>query len=262
MTSESTDSTPSPSPRPVVLVPGYWLGGWAWEEVVQHLHDANVSATAVTLPGMDPGDPERASRGLEEQADHLERLVTELVAESGPVVLVAHSGGNLPVMRLLGRSPELVAHVVWVDSGPQLDGTIGAPDLPSDISEVALPPYEELAETASLEGLTARQLDCFRERAVPQPAAVMREPLHLETEGWRDLPATMVCCSLTSQDVQGMAGQGHPMMAPVTAVRDLELVDLPTGHWPQWSRPDDLATLLAERARRVAPAALTDPRSA
>ena len=33
-------------------------------------------------------------------------------------------------------------------------------------------------------------------------------------------------------------------MAPVrefTKIRDVEYVDLPTGHWPQFTRPEDLA---------------------
>jgi len=45
-----------------------------------------------------------------------------------------------------------------------------------------------------------------------------------------------------------MARQGHPMMAEVATLRDLELVDLPTGHWPMWSRPADLASAIANAA--------------
>ena len=35
------------------------------------------------------------------------------------------------------------------------------------------------------------------------------------------------------------------MFAEVSRLRDLELVDLPTGHWPMWSRPADLANAVA-----------------
>ncbi len=45
-----------------------------------------------------------------------------------------------------------------------------------------------------------------------------------------------------------MARDGHPMMAEVATLRDLELVDLPTGHWPMWSRPTDLASAIANAA--------------
>ena len=61
---------------PVVLVPGHWLGGWAWDEVVTRLTERGVTATAVTLPGRDPTDPHRARRTLEDQAQELERIVT------------------------------------------------------------------------------------------------------------------------------------------------------------------------------------------
>ncbi len=45
-----------------------------------------------------------------------------------------------------------------------------------------------------------------------------------------------------------MAHEGHPMMAEVATLRDFELIDLPTGHWPMWSRPADLAAAIATAA--------------
>ena len=48
-----------------------------------------------------------------------------------------------------------------------------------------------------------------------------------------------------------LAREGHPMMAEVATLRDLELVDLPTGHWPMWSRPADLAAAIAHTAAPV-----------
>ena len=42
-------------------------------------------------------------------------------------------------------------------------------------------------------------------------------------------------------------------LAPVrefTRIRDVEYVDLPTGHWPQFTRPDDLARSILTSADR------------
>lgn len=58
----------------------------------------------------------------------------------------------------------------------------------------------------------------------------------------------MVACSFPSEVVMQKARQGHPMMAEVGTLRDLEFVDLPTGHWPMWSRPADLAAAIAHAA--------------
>lgn len=46
------------------------------------------------------------------------------------------------------------------------------------------------------------------------------------------------------------AEEGYPFLAGLADLRDLTYVDLPTSHWPMWSRPDDLADLLGEIARR------------
>jgi len=45
-----------------------------------------------------------------------------------------------------------------------------------------------------------------------------------------------------------MARAGDPMMAEVATLGNLELVDLPTGHWPMWSRPAELAAAIAQAA--------------
>jgi len=35
-------------------------------------------------------------------------------------------------------------------------------------------------------------------------------------------------------------GQGHPYVRELAKIRDVSFVDLPTGHWPQFTRPSDL----------------------
>jgi pimeloyl-ACP methyl ester carboxylesterase len=165
------------------------------------------------------------------------------------VVLVAHSGAGLPTSVLLDREPTAIARVVYVDSGPSSDGSAFDASVPPEEDEVPLPPFEELAAGgASLEGLSEDDLQRFRGRSVPEPGPVMREPIHLGNDARRDVPSTIIACSFPSEVVMQMAQQGHPMMAEVGTLRDLELVDLPTGHWPMWSRPTDLAAAIANAA--------------
>jgi pimeloyl-ACP methyl ester carboxylesterase len=222
-----------------VLVPGFWLGGWAWDGVADRLRAAGHRAVPVTLPGLDPDDPQRAAATIADQADHLRAIVAE---QPGPVALVAHSGANLPTSVLLDREPTAVARVIYVDSGPVADGGRFDPSAPAELAELPLPPFDQLR--ASLDGLDDDTLRTFRQRSVPAPGAVVREPVRLTNDARRDVPTTIVACSYPSEVMLKLAREGNPMMAETATLRDLEVVDLPTGHWPMWSRPADLAATL------------------
>ena len=41
---------------PILLVPGFWLGAWAWDEVVADLRADGQYVTALTLPGLESAD--------------------------------------------------------------------------------------------------------------------------------------------------------------------------------------------------------------
>jgi hypothetical protein len=41
------------------------------------------------------------------------------------------------------------------------------------------------------------------------------------------------------------------MFAEVTRLEHLDVVDLPTGHWPMWSRPADLAETIRAAVTRI-----------
>ncbi len=101
-----------------------------------------------------------------------------------------------------------------------------------------------LGQQASLEGLSTEVLERFRERAVPQPGPALRQPVELVDDARRRIPTTLVCCSISGTQVRELAQAGHPMFAEVAELDHLDVVDLPTGHWPMWSRPGDLAELI------------------
>ena len=230
----------------IFLIPGHWLGAWAWDDVAEHLREAGHHAIAMTLPGLDTEDTQRSSRTLDDQAAAIEHaLIQEAGTGHRSAVIVAHSGANAPVSMVLDRHPELVRRVIWVDSGPLASGSAFAPDAPADLDELPLPAFEALAEQASLDGLGPDELDRFRRRAVPEPGPVLRQAVTLTNDERLDIPTTVVCCSISSDQLRELATAGHPMFAEAGRLTHLDFVDLPTGHWPMWSRPADLAQVIA-----------------
>ncbi len=241
-----TTTTSSPT---IILIAGHWLGAWAWDEVLDHLKIDHSRAVAITLAGLDGEDPQRATKTIDDQAAGiLQEFVQRGVSEDQPAIIVAHSGANAPVSLVLDRHPELVDRVIWVDSGPVATGTIFAPELPDEVEELPLPPFEVLAQQASLEGLSAEVLERFRARAVPEPGPVLRQSVELSNDARRRVRTTLVCCSIPSAQLLELARADHPMFAEVANLEHLEVIDLPTGHWPMWSRPGDLAEVIRSAA--------------
>jgi pimeloyl-ACP methyl ester carboxylesterase len=237
-------TTPSARvPAHVVLVPGFWLGAWAWDDVVEHLREHGVAAQALTLPGLEPDHPDRGSVRLEDHVAAIEQALG-LAPQGARTVLVAHSGAAVPATVALDRHVDHVDHVVWVDTAPVVDGYAVDPDVAG--SEYPLSAqYEEELEQGSMAGLSEEQLATFRDRAVPQPTASIRDAVSLVDERRLDVPGTIVCTAFSADDYRSYAAQGMPFLAGVLTYPRLELVDLPTGHWPMWSRPAELAAIIA-----------------
>lgn len=233
----------------IILIAGHWLGAWAWDEVLEHLKTDRPRAIAMTLPGLDAHDPERATKTLDAQAEAILGVITQ--HGNQPAILVAHSGANAPVSLVMDRYPELVHRVVWVDSGPVATGSVFAPDLPEEMEELPLPPFDVLAQQASLEGLTKEVLEQFRARAVPEPGPVLRQSIELTNDARRKVRTTLICCSIPSAQVLELAQTGHPMFTEVANLEHLDVIDLPTGHWPMWSSPRDLAKAIQSEASRT-----------
>lgn len=235
--------------HPLVLLPGYWLGSWAWDAVADRLRVAGHAVSAVTFPGLESPFTPRAEVTF---ADHVAAALDALDGERA--VLVAHSGAGAVATAVLDRAPERVARVVYVDSGPSADGTVPRPDVGEDVVELPLPSFDELeAEGSSLAGLDEAALRRFRDNAVPHPAGAVRERLDLHDPRRHAVPATLVCCSMTSALVRELAAAAQPMLAAVNELEHVDYVDLLTGHWPMWSRPAELAEVIGGAAVKADP---------
>ena len=228
-------------PTPIILVPGFWLGAWAWDDVADRLRAEGHDVTALTLPGLDSIDTDRSGIGTE---DHVSAIVDAIRGAGRPVVLALHSGAGASGYGAIDRVPNLVAHAVYVDTGPAI-GALGA-DFEGD--EYPLPSLEDLAAEENLDGLSDDHLATFAARAVPQPGDVLRQATVLTNEARCDVPSTVICTGYTSDQYRDAIEAGYEFVAGLSEARDVTWIDLPTSHWPMWSRPDDIAEILADIA--------------
>jgi pimeloyl-ACP methyl ester carboxylesterase len=233
---------------PIVLVPGFWLGAWAWDEVAAALRADGHDVTALTLPGLESADADRSSITL---ADHVDAICNAVTAAGAPVVLAVHSGAGASGYAASDRIPERIAAMVYVDSGP----ATGALEPDFDAVEKPLPSRQELEAEENLDGLSEEQLETFWRRAVPEPGRVLREAPELANDARLDVPTTAICTAFTSDQYKAAVKEGYAWLGGFAELRDVTWVDLPTSHWPMWSRPRELAEIIGDVAKAHAPGA-------
>jgi len=231
-----------------VLVPGAWLGAWAWADVARRLTDAGHEVHAVTLPGLAERADEAPAASID-LSTHVEDVLARLDRLGlRDVTLVVHSYAGVVGGVVADRAPERLARVVYVATRPVPDGmslfdrlgpegeqgvrglaaAAGDPDrfpvLPDDLLDLYYPGH----------GLTGGVLARFRRLATPHPIAAQAERVKLSGAGDR-VPRTMLWCTADGP-------------APVAAgTPGWTYRELPAGHWPMLTVPDLLAeALLAE----------------
>ena len=229
----------------IVLVPGFWLGAWAWDDVAPLLAERGYAVTSLTLPGLEPDHPARGEITLD---DHVDSITAALDRGAERRVLVVHSGAALPGTMVLDRQPDVVDHVVFVDTAPVRDGFAMNPELEDPEFPLAAA-WESEREGGSMRDLTDEQLRTFQDRAVPQPGRTVSGPVRLSDPARLAVPGTVVCTAFPSTDYRSYAEQGAGFLAGLLDHTALDLVDLPTGHWPMWSRPVELAEVIDRAAR-------------
>ncbi len=223
----------------IILIPGLWLDGSSWDEVVPALEEAGHRTHPLTLPGMESKDADRAKITLRDHVDAVVEVIDSFDPADGKVVLVGHSGGGAIAHAAVDARPERVARVVYVDSGPLGDGGVINDELPTANGEVPLPDWS-LFEAEDLVDLDPGLREAFRERAIPSPARVTSDRQQLSDERRYDVPVTVIACEFSSAMIREWMEQEHPAVRELGKIRDVDYIDLPTGHWPQFTRPEEL----------------------
>jgi pimeloyl-ACP methyl ester carboxylesterase len=231
--------------HPMVLLGGYSLAPWAWDEVRPRLEAEGHRVEVPTLPGLGDGTPPDTVT----LADQATAVLACLRTLDRPV-LVVHSGAGAIASLVTDIEPQAVSRVIYVDSGPVSDGQVPRPDL-AGLAVVPAPTVQDLDSRGRMtEDLSAEQKAEFAARALPQPGLVANQPVRLTNPDRLDVPSTLLCCSFPSAEEQRLAREGDPMFAPTLELHDLDYVDLPGGHWPMFAQPAALAACLVRVSGR------------
>src|SRR3954470_22061035 len=121
-------------PRPLVLVPGACLGGWAWRDVAVDLRARGHDVHPVTLTGL--GERVHLARPDVDLETHIADVVNLLDFEGlEEAVLVGHSYAGIVVAGVADRRPERLDAVVYLDTGPLPSGSALADIQPPEARE-------------------------------------------------------------------------------------------------------------------------------
>jgi len=223
----------------IILIPGFWLDASSWDEVTPALVQAGHRTRALTLPGMESKDADRSGITLRDHINAVVEVIDSYDPADGKVALVGHSGGGAIAHAAADARPGRIARVVYVDSGPLGEGGVINDELPAENGEVPLPDWA-LFEQEDLVDLDDDLRAVFRERAIPTPVRVTSDPQRLSDERRYEVPVTIIACEFSSAMLREQVAQGHPAVRELAKIRNVDYIDLPTGHWPQFTRPGEL----------------------
>ena len=218
-----------------VLVPGFWLDASSWDAVVPRLEAAGHAVTALTLPGTQSRDADRSPVTL---ADHVEAVLGAIDGAAEPVVLVGSSFAGTLVTIASEERPEQVTLAVYVDALPK---AVTASDQPAG-ADVDFT-WDELTETEQRD-LSPELREHIESVAVPYPARVVREGWDLSGERRFGVRSLVVATGFDQAQLEEWKRDYPDDLADLDRFTDLTIVELPTSHWPQLTKPAELTELL------------------
>jgi len=219
----------------IVLIAGLWLDGSAWDDVARELEALGHRAVPLTLPGQGDG---ATTATLDDQ---VATVVAAVDAAERPLV-VGHSAAGTLAWLAADARPQGVATVVLIGGFPTADGEPYAAFFDVADGAMAFPGWEpfEGPDSADLDDAARRQIE---DAAIPVPEGVVRGVVRLHDERRFGVPVVVVCPEFTPSDARAWIDGGE--VPELARAEQVELVDIDSGHWPMFTKPAELARILA-----------------
>jgi len=221
-----------------LLVPGAWLGAWAWKEVTPLLEKEGHSAYPVTLTGM--GDRVHLATkdvGMETAIQDVLNVIK--YNDLDDFVLAGHSFAGKVVAAVADRVHEKVQKVIYVDafrpekvSTPQGGFDPTREFGPPPHGGIAIPLTEEIIDRIGKD-VRGSNRKWMMSMATPWPIRLGADPITL-SKNYNEVKEAYVFCSLSGDPVDEIiAGKWGKLEGPYNVIE--------AGHWPMITKPEELA---------------------
>jgi pimeloyl-ACP methyl ester carboxylesterase len=220
----------------IVLIAGLWLDGSAWDAVVPRLKELGHHAVPAWLPGQGV-PPETATL-----ADQHAAVLAAVDAATSRVLVVGHSAASTLAWMAADARPDKVAQVAMIGGFPSSDGEAYASFF--DVVDGVMPfpgwgPFDG-PDSADLDEEQRRRIAAA---AIPVPEGVTSGVVQLRDERRFDVPVTLICPEFSPAQAKEWVDGGE--VPELSKAQHIDYIDIDSGHWPMFTRPAELADILA-----------------
>ena len=229
-----------------VLIPGAWLGAWAWKDVTPLLEKKGHSAYPVTLTGMG----ERVHLATKDVG--METAIQDVLNvikynDLDDFVLAGHSFAGKVAAAVADRVHDKVHQVIYVDAfrpervttpqgGFNPSGEFGPPPQ----GGFAIPLTEGIVDRIGKD-VKGSNRKWMMSMATPWPIKLATDPITL-SKSYDKVKESYVFCSLSGDPVEEIiAGKWGKLDGPHKVIE--------AGHWPMITKPEELAKDLISLAK-------------